>query len=86
MELIFISNQIKHDILQICGKPAKYSYNLTGDISLSSIGYGSDIELYRRLENKLQLIAEEYKTGCNIPAGSVSDGLTVSQCIRLVVF
>ncbi|TWR25239.1 hypothetical protein FPZ43_17365 [Mucilaginibacter pallidiroseus] len=85
MELIFISNQIKYDILQICGMPAKYSYNLLGNISLSSIGYRDDAELCRRLESKLQLIAEEYKTGCNIPLGSVSGGLTVSQCIRLVV-
>jgi len=85
MELIFISNQIKYDILQICGRPAKYSYNLLGDVYLSSIGYRENPEMCRRLESKLQLIAEEYKIGCNIPFGSVSDGLTVSQCIRLVV-
>jgi hypothetical protein len=85
MELIFISNQIKYDILQICGMPANRAYNLMGNISLRSIGYRSDTEMCRRLENQLRLIAKEYKTGCNIQPGAVSDALTVSQCIRLVV-
>jgi len=85
MDLVFISNQIKHDILTICGKPARQAYNLLTDTPLYSIGYDDDDDLCRKLEYKLQLIAEEYNTGKSISYGAVSKNLTVRQCIQLVI-
>ena len=85
MDIIFISNQIKYDILSICGLPAQQSYNLQGTTPLHLIGYGHDDELCRKLENKLQLIAEEYNTGRLIANGAVSEDLTVRQCILMVI-
>jgi hypothetical protein len=85
MDIVYISNQIKYDILAICGRPSAKAYNLLTDTPLHSIGYETNEELCRQLEYKLQLIAEEYKTGKNISAGSVSKELTVRQCIQLVI-
>ena len=85
MDIVYISNQIKYDILAICGKPSAKAYNLLTDTPLYSIGYETDEELCRKLETKLQLISDEYKTGKNISVGSVSKDLTVRQCIQLVI-
>jgi hypothetical protein len=85
MDIVFISNQIKYDILKICGLPANNAYNLQTNIPLHAIGYDNNEEFCRLLETKLQLIAEEYKTGRRILAGDVSKDLTVRQCIQLVI-
>lgn len=85
MDIVYISNQIKFDILTICGQSAAHPYNLLTDTPLYAMGYNDDGELCRMLENRLQLVAEEYKTGKHITAGSVSKNLTVWQCIQLVI-
>jgi hypothetical protein len=84
MDIVYISNQIKYDILTICGKPATQAYNLLTDTPLYSIGYDEG-ELCRELEYKLQLVADEYKTGRRISYGAVSKNFTVRQCIELVI-
>lgn len=84
MDIVYISNQIKYDILTIGGKPAIRAYNLLSDTPLYSIGYDEG-ELCRRLEYRLQLVAEEYKTGRSITCGAVSKNFTVRQCIELVI-
>jgi hypothetical protein len=85
MELVFISNQIKYDILSVCGLPVQYSYDLLTNTPLQSIGYDKDEQLCRILENKLRIVAQEYKTGKSIAEGDVSKNLTVRQCIMLVL-
>ncbi|WP_454803954.1 hypothetical protein [Mucilaginibacter phyllosphaerae] len=85
MDKVFISNQIKFDILNISGLPVNNSYNLTANTSLKSIGYAEDDELCRKLEEKLRRVAEEYKTGRKVAEGDVSKNLTVRQCIQLVI-
>ncbi|GGH15803.1 hypothetical protein [Mucilaginibacter phyllosphaerae] len=85
MDLVFISNQIKYDILNICGLPVKNSYNLLTDTPLMSMGYDKDEELCRKLEEKLCRVAEEYNTGKKVAKGDVSKNLTVRQCIQLVI-
>jgi hypothetical protein len=85
MDIIFISNQIKYDILNILGLPAEQCYNLQGTTSLYSIGYGESEDLCRKLESKLQSIANEYKTGKAILNGYISKDTTVRQCIQLVI-
>ena len=85
MDIVYISNQIKYDILTLCGKPATKAYNLLTDTPLHSIGYDDDGELCRKLENKLQMVAEEYQTGRSISRGAVSKNFTVRQCIELVI-
>jgi hypothetical protein len=84
MDIVYISNQIKYDILTICGRPAAKAYNLLTDTPLHSMGY-DDGELCRRLENKLQMVAEEYQTGRSISQGAISKNFTVRQCIELVI-
>lgn len=85
MDIVFISNQIKYDILNICGMPVDHSYNLLANTPLQSIGYDKDEELCRRLEEKLHMVAEEYQTGKRVARGDVSQHLTVRQCIQLVI-
>lgn len=85
MDIVFIANQIKYDILTMCGKPAKQAYNLLADTPLHSIGFEEDDEMCRKLEYKLQRVAEEYKTGKKIVSGAVSKFSTVRQCILLVI-
>jgi hypothetical protein len=85
MDIIFISNQIKYDILNIPGWPAEQSYNLLGTTPLYSIGYGDNEDLCRKLESQLQSIANEYKTGKSILNGYISKDTTVRQCIQLVI-
>jgi len=85
MDIVFISNQIKYDILNICGLPVEQSYNLLTNTPLQSIGYDKDEELCRKLEEKLRIVAEEYKTGKRVVKGAVSKNLTVRQCIQLVI-
>ncbi|TFF36346.1 hypothetical protein [Mucilaginibacter psychrotolerans] len=85
MDIVYISNQIKFDILTICGQPAAHAYNLQTDMPLHAIGFNDNGELCRQLENKLQLVADEYNTGKRIANGSVSKELTVWQCIQLVI-
>lgn len=85
MDIVFICNQIKYDILTTCGQTGLRAYNLLTDTTLYSIGYNDDDELCRKLEYKLQLVAEQYKTGKNIYEGAVSKDSTVLQCIQLVI-
>jgi hypothetical protein len=85
MDIIFISNQIKYDILNTLGLPAEQCYNLLGTLPLHSIGYGENADLCRKLESKLQSIANEYKTGKAILNGYISKDTTVRQCIQLVI-
>ncbi|MBB5395738.1 MULTISPECIES: hypothetical protein [unclassified Mucilaginibacter] len=85
MDIIFISNQIKYDILSICGLPVDHCYNLLTNTPLKSIGYDKDEELCRKLEEKLRVIANEYQTGKRVADGAVSQNLTVRQCIQLVI-
>ena len=85
MDIVFISNQIKYDILNICGLPVDHSYNLLTNTPLKSIGYDKDEELCRQLEEKLRMVAEEYNTGRRVTKGDVSKNLTVRQCIQLVI-
>jgi hypothetical protein len=85
MDIVFISNQIKYDILNICGLPVDHSYNLLTNTPLNSIGYDKDEELCRKLEEKLRIVAEEYNTGKRVVKGDVSKNLTVRQCIQLVI-
>ncbi|OOQ60837.1 hypothetical protein [Mucilaginibacter pedocola] len=84
MDIVYIINQIKYDILTVGGKPAIRAYNLLSDTPLYSIGY-DESELCRELEYKLQLVADEYHTGRSISYGAVSKNFTVRQCIELVI-
>lgn len=85
MDLVYICNQVKYDILNVCGQPSTQAYNLQTDTPLCSIGYDDNGELCRKLESQLQQVANEYKTGKSISNGAVSKNLTVRQCIQLVM-
>ncbi|MBL4674886.1 MAG: hypothetical protein JKY70_01560 [Mucilaginibacter sp.] len=84
MERIFITNQIKFDILRTGGLPADHPYNLTANTPLIKIGYDTDLHC-RLLEERLHEIAQEYNTGKKVAEGDVSKYLTVRECIQLVV-
>ncbi|MFI5159258.1 MAG: hypothetical protein ACHQF4_10360 [Sphingobacteriales bacterium] len=84
MDKIFISNQIKMEILSICGYPTHKAYNLPGNLTLDIFSYGQNEELCRTLEQKLQEIASQYQTGKIILPGDVSKLHTVSDCIKMV--
>jgi len=85
MDIIFISNQVKFDVLNICGKPAAKPYNLLTETPLYAIGYQENEDLCRKLERQLQEIANEYNTGKSINRGAVSKYLTVRECIEMVI-
>jgi len=85
MDKIFISNQIKLEILRICGLPINKPYNLSGQATLEYLKYDTDGTLCRELEQKLQEIARDYKTGKTILKGDVTTASSVSHCIRLVL-
>jgi hypothetical protein len=85
MDIVYISNQVKFDVLSVSGQSAARAYNLMTNTPLYSIGYENNDELCRALEFKLRLIAEEYQTGKSINPGAVSKDLTVRQCIQLVI-
>lgn len=85
MDIIFISNQIKFDVLNICGKPSARAYNLLTDTPLHTMGYQENNDFCRQLEYQLQQIANEYKTGKSINSGAVSKNLTVRECIEMVM-
>lgn len=85
MDIVFISNQIKFDILNICGLPATHAYNLQTTTALNKMGYNSNTEFCRLLEHKLRAIAVEYNTGKFIAEGDVTENLTVRECIQLVI-
>lgn len=85
MDKIFISNQIKLEILRICGQPTNKAYNLPGNLHLDVLSYDNDESLCRKLEEKLQEIASYYRTGKIIQAGDIKKDYTVSQCIKLVI-
>ncbi|QXV65391.1 hypothetical protein FPZ42_15480 [Mucilaginibacter achroorhodeus] len=84
MDIIFITNQIKFDILNTGGMPAQYPYNLLANTPLTKVGYNS-AERCRLLEQRLHQIALDYNTGRRISAGDVSEELTVRECIKLVI-
>lgn len=85
MEKVFISNQIKLEILRICGLPAHKPYNLPGEITLEYLRHDEDGKLCRELEQKLQEIARDYKTGKVILNGDVTAESSVNHCIKLVL-
>jgi len=84
MDKIFISNQIKLEILRICGQPTHRAYNLPGNLTLDVFSYAQNEELCRILEQKLQEIASQYQTGKIILPGYVSKNQTVNDCIKMV--
>ena len=84
MDKIFISNQIKLEILRICGQPTHKAYNLPGNLTLDLFSYDQNEQLCRLLEQKLQEIASQYQTGKIILPGDVSKHHTVSECIKMV--
>ncbi|MDB5287857.1 MAG: hypothetical protein JWR05_2806 [Mucilaginibacter sp.] len=55
MDIIFIRNQIKYDILNILGLPAEQCYNLLGTTLLYLIGYGENM-----------IYAENLKANCKV--------------------
>ncbi|MHB8208504.1 hypothetical protein [Mucilaginibacter sp.] len=84
IDKIFISNQIKLEILSICGQPTYKAYNLPGNLTLDVFSYDQNAEFCRVLEQKLQEIAFQYQTGKIILPGDVSKQHTVSECIKMV--
>jgi hypothetical protein len=85
MDKIFISNQIKLEILKIYGLPAIKPYNLPGQVTLEYLKHDNDGTLCRALEHKLQEIALDYKTGKVILRGDITTESSVSHCIKLVL-
>jgi len=85
MDKIFISNQIKLEILKICGLPLNKPYNLPGKATLEYLKHDGDGTLCRTLEQKLQEIALHYKTGKIILQGDITTESSVSYCIKLVL-
>jgi hypothetical protein len=85
MDKIFISNEIKLEILKICGLPADRPYNLSGLTILGYLQHDDDERLCRVLEQKLQEIAYAYNTGKRIIKGDVTTACSVNQCIKLVL-
>jgi len=82
MDKIFISNEIKAEILRICGISLIKPYNLAGSTTLSKLNKN---EIFcRELETQLQEIATKYQTGKTISPGEISNDYTVNQCIKLV--
>jgi hypothetical protein len=84
MDKIYLSNHIKLEILNICGRSTTKSYNLEGNTPLFTLGYDNKMHC-KVLEDRLQTLATYYKTGKSIPSGVISKDLTVSQCIQLVL-
>jgi ligand-binding sensor domain-containing protein len=85
MDKIFISNQIKLEILKICGLPVVKPYNLPGQTTINVLKQDNDGSLCRTLENKLQEIATSYNTGKIITQGAVTAVSSVNHCIKLVL-
>jgi hypothetical protein len=84
MDKIFISNQIKLEILKICGHPTTKAYNLPGRLRLYDLNCHDKENFCRILEKRLQEIASHYQTGKIILSGDISQQHTVSECIKLV--
>lgn len=84
MDKIFISNEIKLQILKISGLPPTKPYNLAGETRLDILNYDKDESFCRMLERRLQDIASYYNTGKVISRGDVSKNCTVSYCVKLV--
>ncbi|RFZ90300.1 hypothetical protein D0C36_21110 [Mucilaginibacter conchicola] len=84
MDRIFITNQIKFDILTTGGMPANNPYNLLAATTLIKVGYNDEIRC-RLLEQRLHQIAQEYNTGKRVMEGAISQDLTVRECIQLVI-
>jgi hypothetical protein len=85
MEKIFISNEIRLEILKICGLPANKPYNLPGQTILGYLQHDDDEKLCRLVEERLQAIACSYKTGKTIIKGDVTTNCSVDHCIKLVL-
>lgn len=84
MDKIFISNEIKLQILKVSGQPVTKPYNLAGETRLDILNYDKDEDFCRMLERRLQEIAFHYNTGKVIVKGDVSKNCTVSYCVKLV--
>ncbi|MDB5030597.1 hypothetical protein [Mucilaginibacter sp.] len=84
MEKIYITNQVKLEILNIGGLASTQPYNLNGFTPLFTLGY-SNFPHCKILEDRLQSIAIQYNTGKLILPDSISEDLTVKQCIELVM-
>lgn len=84
MDKIFISNEIKLQILKVSGQPAIKPYNLAGETRLDVLNYDTDEDFCRTLERRLQEIASDYNTGKIILKGDVSKNCTVNHCVKLV--
>jgi hypothetical protein len=85
MDKIFISNEIKLEILKLCGLPVSKPYNLSGQTILGYLKNDNNGEVCRALEEKLQQIAFAYNTGKTIVAGDVTVNCSVNYCIKLVL-
>ena len=84
MNKIYLSNHIKLEILNICGLPTARSYNLEGNTHLYTLGY-EDSTHCKQLEDKLKVIAADYRPDQHIKIGNISKEFTVSDCIQLVL-
>lgn len=84
MDKIFISNEIKLQILKVSGLPATKPYNFAGETRLDILNYDKDEGYCRMLEHRLQAIASYYNTGRVIVKGDVSKSCTVNHCVKLV--
>jgi hypothetical protein len=61
MDIVYISNQIKYDILTICGKPAAKAYNLLTDTPLHSIGYDDVVNYAENLKANYKWLPKNTK-------------------------
>lgn len=80
-----ISLLVKQQILQICDGPVHVPEKLPDNVPLSHLGYDEDESLCRALEAELKKLI--YKKGSRkiIVSGLISEDMTVSECIELVV-
>ncbi|MBK0380471.1 hypothetical protein [Mucilaginibacter segetis] len=85
MEKVYISNCIKYEILKICGLNTSRPYNLVTDIPLKNLGFRAKNNRCELLERRLQVIADEYNTGKQIAKGTISENITVKQCIQFLI-
>lgn len=84
MDKVYITNQVKQEILDICGLTDMKPYNLNGLTSLFTLGCNTRPKC-RLVANKLQEIAVQYNTGRLVEADTISADLTVNECVSLIL-
>lgn len=85
VENVIVSKQVKLEILTICSGPISRPENLNDDIQLSLLGFDEYENWCRLLEQRLQYIAAQFKTGKEITKGHITASTTVNQCIQMVI-